>query len=150
MAFVAPFLSGALGSLSMAAVVVGAVGHIVSSQAQARQQAKMYEQNAELAKKEAAREAERQKRRYAELAESKQSGYAASGIALDSGSVLGTLASIDAEGEVAAQNARNSGRLQAADFENRISNTLKSAGYGALNSISTLSGRMGSILGDAR
>lgn len=113
MSFILPFLAP-----------IAAIGGVVTSMANTAQQSKaqqqMYTQQAQQYQQEAAnRQAEAknqaaaQKEQYRQLGERQKSAYASSGISLDSGSVLNTLAATDASGEIAALEALYGGTSSA-------------------------------------
>lgn len=115
-------MSGIVPLLPALGVGLSAVSQVASGRAAAdaaRTQAANLAASADRARREAANEAAARREDYRKLGEARKTGYAASGIALDSGSVLDNLAGNDADAEVDALRALHGGESRAAEFASR-------------------------------
>lgn len=109
-----------LGTIGMgAATVVDAASNL----AQSRAQAENYRRNAEHAQAETKNKIAQEREKYRKQGESQRAQFAASGITLDSGTVLDTLAATDADAAMAAANTQYEGDRQAESWAHRARTT---------------------------
>lgn len=117
-------IGSALGSGLMIAspILSGAAAYNES-----RTMSDAYRQNAAIAAQQAKNQAAQEKDKYRRLAASQRAAYGASGLDVNQGSPLQTLADTDAEGDISVMQLLYGGKLEAANWRMRA-NTAKSSG----------------------
>lgn len=128
-------IGSALGPVGLGIMAGSQILGGLSSYSEGKQQARAYEVNADMARKQAANQAAQEKAKYARLAAQQRASFGASGLDVNVGSPLDVLADSDAEGAVSAMQMLYSGELEAANWKQRAASARSGARGGLLSGL---------------